>query len=183
MHNIKTNLSALLALLTIILFIFIMYLALFSKNTSESVSPLQGKKAPTFTLKTFDNKTISSQDLRGKSVVLNFWSSWCIPCKDETIALNRANYRFEDSNIVFLGVNIWDDTENALNFIKSFPSDYTNTYDPSNEIHVNFGIQGVPETFFINKEGIISNRFQGELNDKILNYFCNELLKTNDTKT
>ena len=120
--------------------------------------------------------------MKGKSIVLNFWSSWCIPCKDETMALNRANIRFKDSDIVFLGINIWDDRDNALNFINSYPSNYTNVYDPSNEIHVDFGIQGVPETFFINKEGIIFNRFQGELNDNILNYFINEIQKTNDNK-
>ena len=157
-----------------------MYLALFSKNTAENISPLVGKKVPEFTLETFDNKTINFQDLKGKAVVLNFWSSWCIPCKDETLALNRANNRFKDSDIVFLGINIWDDRNNALNFINSYPSNYINAYDPSNEIHVDFGIQGVPETFFISKDGIIFNRFQGELNDNILNYFGNQLIKTND---
>lgn len=176
MQNIKTNLSAILAFTAIILFIFIMYLALFSKNTTVPVSPLVGKTAPTFTLKTFDNKTVNFESLKGKSVVLNFWSSWCIPCKNETRALNSANLRYKDSDIVFIGVNIWDDTENALNFINSYPSDYTNAYDPSNEIHVNYGIQGVPETFFISKEGIIVDRFQGELNNNILNYFSNKLL-------
>jgi len=176
MQNIKTNLSAILAFTAIIVFIFIMYLALFSKNTKIPESPLLGKTAPSFTLKTFDNKTIDLNSLKGKSIVLNFWSSWCIPCKDETSALNRANLRYMDYDIVYIGVNIWDDKENALNFISSYPSHYTNAYDPLNEIHVNFGIQGVPETFFINKEGIILNRFQGELNDNILNYFSNQLL-------
>jgi len=176
MQNIKTNLSAILTFLAIILFILVMYLALFSKNTSINISPLVGKTAPSFSLNTFDNKTIKLQNLVGKSVVLNFWSSWCIPCKDETSALNRANIRFKDSDIVFLGVNIWDDRENALTFINSYPSDYINTHDPLNEIHVNYGIQGVPETFFITKDGNILNRFQGELNDSILNYYCNQLL-------
>jgi len=176
MQNIKTNLSAILTFSAILLFIFIMYLALFSKNTTVQVSPLVGKTAPSFILNTFDNKTISFESLKGKSVVLNFWASWCIPCKEETSAINRANLRFKDSNIVFIGVNIWDDRENALNFIDLYPSDYANVYDPSNEIHVNYGIQGVPETFFINKEGTILNRFQGELNDNILNYFSNQLL-------
>jgi len=176
MQNIKTNLSAILAFTAIIVFIFIMYLALFSKNTKIPESPLLGKTAPSFTLKTFDNKTISLDNLKGKSIVLNFWSSWCIPCKNETSALNRANLRYMDYDIVFIGVNIWDDKENALNFISSYPSDYTNAYDPANEIHVNYGIQGVPETFFISKDGTIQNRFQGELNDNIVNYFSKELL-------
>ncbi len=176
MKNIKTNLSAILTLTAILLFIFIMYLALFSKNTTVQVSPLVGKKAPAFLLNTFDNKTISLESLKGKSVVLNFWASWCIPCKEETTAINRANYKYREADIVFIGVNIWDDRENALNFMNLYPSDYINAYDPSNEIHVNYGIQGVPETFFINEEGKILNRFQGELNDNIINYFSNQLL-------
>ena len=176
MKNIKINLSAILAFVAILLFIFIMYLSLFSKNTKVAVSPLIGKAAPSFSLNTFDNKTISLEGLKGKAVVLNFWSSWCIPCKDETSAINRANLRYPENNIIFIGVNIWDDKENALNFLRSYPSDYTNGYDPLNQIHVNYGIQGVPETFFISKDGVISSRFQGELNDSIINYFAKEIL-------
>jgi len=108
MQNIKTNLSAILAFTAIIVFIFIMYLALFSKNTKIPESPLLGKTAPSFTLKTFDNKTIDLNSLKGKSIVLNFWSSWCIPCKDETSALNRANLRYMDYDIVYIGVNVWN---------------------------------------------------------------------------
>ena len=176
MNNIKINLSAILAFVAILLFIFIMYLSLFSKNTKAPVSHLVGKEAPPFVLNTFDNKTINLENLKGKAVVLNFWSSWCIPCKDETAAINRANLNYPESKIVFIGVNIWDDEENALNFLRMYPSDYINGYDPDNEIHVNYGIQGVPETFFIDREGKISNRYQGELNDNIINYFAGEIL-------
>ncbi len=176
MKNIKINLSAILAFTAILLFILIMYLSLFSKNTIVPASPLIGKPAPSFILNTFDNKTVSLESLEGKAVVLNFWSSWCIPCKEETFAINRANLRYPDSNIIFIGVNIWDDKENALNFLSAYPSDYTNGYDPLNQIHVDYGIQGVPETFFISKEGVISSRFQGELNDSIINYFAREIL-------
>ena len=176
MKNMKINLSAIFAFTAIVLFIFIMYLSLFSKNTTPPESPLVGKEAPSFKLKTFDDKIINLDSLKGKAVVLNFWSSWCIPCKKEAAALNRAKFRYQKDDIVFIGVNIWDDEENALNFMRSYPSDYTNGFDPSNEIHVNFGIQGVPETFFIDKTGKITNRFQGELNDSIINYFADQLL-------
>ena len=176
MKNMKINLSAIFSFIAILLFIFIMYLSLFSKNTSAPESPLVGKQAPSFNLTTFNDRIISLDSLKGKAVVLNFWSSWCIPCKKETDALNRAKIRYEKDDIVFIGVNIWDDKENALNFMRSYPSDYTNGFDPSNEIHVDYGIQGVPETFFIDKSGNISNRFQGELNDSILNYFADQLL-------
>lgn len=176
MKNIKINISAIVAFLVILLFIFIMYLSLFSKNTTVPVSPLVGKPAPDFILKTFKKESIDFNSLKGKAVVLNFWSSWCVPCKDETKAINRAHLRFLKNDIVFIGVNIWDDNENAIKFIKTYMPEYKNAYDPKKEIQVNYGIQGVPETFFISKEGLIINRFQGELNDNIINYFAEQVL-------
>ena len=163
----------------IFVFIFIMYLALFSKNTSVSISPLIGKKAHEFTLRTFDNKEISSVSLNGKGVVLNFWASWCVPCVDEVGVIDRANQKYKNDNIVFIGINIWDDEENANNFINRYKANYINAVDPSNEIQVDFGIQGVPETYFINKEGIIVNRFQGQLTNDIIDYFSSQILMEN----
>ena len=160
----------------IFLFIFIMYLSLFSKNISLSVSPLVGQKAPEFNLKTFENKDISSVSLNDKGVVLNFWASWCVPCVEEVGVIDRANLKYKNDDIVFIGINIWDDNENAVNFINKYNANYLNAVDPSNEIQVNFGIQGVPETYFINKEGIIINRFQGQLTDNIIDYYCNQIL-------
>lgn len=180
MKNIKINISTILAFLTILIFIFIMYLSLFSKNTGQPVSPLIGKDAPSFVLKTFDNESINFDEQSDKAFVINFWSSWCIPCKDETAVLNRANIRYSNDDVEFVGVNIWDVEKNARNFLKSYRTNYNNGYDPTKQIHVDYGIQGVPETFFINKEGIIINRFQGELTDNILNYFTSQLLTNNN---
>ncbi|MGI9533379.1 MAG: TlpA family protein disulfide reductase, partial [Thermodesulfobacteriota bacterium] len=159
------------------LFIFIMYLALFSKNTSLSITPLIGKKAPSFSLKTFDNKELSSVTLNDKGLVLNFWASWCVPCVEEVDVLDRANIKYQNDDIIFIGINIWDDNENAVNFINRYNANYLNGFDPKNEIQVNYGIQGVPETYFINKDGKIINRFQGQLTDNIIDYFCSEILK------
>ena len=153
-----------------------MYLALFSKNTNLSVSPLIGQKAPSFNLKTFDNKELSSVSLDDKGLVLNFWASWCVPCVDEVKVLDRANKKYRNDDVVFIGINIWDDNENAVNFINKYNANYLNGFDPSNEIQVEYGIQGVPETYFINKEGIIINRFQGQLTDNIIDYFCSQIL-------
>ena len=153
-----------------------MYLALFSKNTGLSTTPLIGKKAPPFSLKTFENEELSSVSLEEKGLVLNFWASWCIPCVEEVAVLDRANKKYNNDEIVFIGVNIWDDNENAVNFINKYDANYLNGFDPSNEIQVDFGIQGVPETYFINKEGIVINRFQGQLTDNIMDYFIDQII-------
>ena len=176
------RISLIITFSIIILFIFIMYLALFSKNGGFSVTPLIGKKAPEFNLKTFNNTEIDSLTIKDKSVVLNFWASWCVPCVEEVEVLDRANSRFENEDVLFIGVNIWDDYDNAVNFINRYNADYLNVFDTVNEIQVNYGIQGVPETYFIDKNGIIVNRFQGPLTDSIVDYFVNQTISDNNEK-
>ena len=169
--------SVILTFSLIILFIFIMYLALFSKHTNLSPSPIIGHEAPSFSLKTFDDRELSSISFNDKALVLNFWASWCVPCIEEVGVLIRASKKYQNEDIVFIAVNIWDDKENAVNFIKRYNADYPSGFDPSNEIQVNYGIEGVPETYFINKKGIIVDRFQGQLTDSIIGYFCSQILK------
>ncbi len=160
----------------IVLFIFIMYLALFPNNTAFNNFSLTGEKPPPFNLTTFDGHKLSSGSLNNKAVVLNFWASWCIPCVEEVVVLNRSYKKFQDKDIVFIGVNIWDDRKDAVNFINKYRPVYPNGFDPDNEIQVNYGIAGVPETYFISKEGVIVNRFQGQLTDNIADYFFGKVV-------
>lgn len=153
-----------------------MYLSLSPNHTSSSTFSLIGQKAPPFKLTTFDNKKLTSASLNNKAIVLNFWSSWCIPCIEEVEVLNSSHEKYKNEDIVFMGVNIWDDEKNAIDFINRHDAHYLNGFDPNNEIQVNYGIEGVPETYFISKEGIIINKFQGQLTDNIANYFCAKLL-------
>lgn len=162
--------------IVIVGFIGLMIFALFGKQTSTKISPLIGKKAPNFTLNTFDGKTISLEELKGKSVVINFWASWCIPCRDEVISLEEANLKYQNNEIYLIGINIWDNYENAVNFLNKYSSSYINGYDPNNEIQINYGVEGVPETFFINNNGIIADQFSGQLTNEILSYFIDKLI-------
>lgn len=148
-----------------------MYFAIFGDKVERKISPLIGKTAPDFTINTYDGKNLSLKDLRGKNVVINFWSSWCIPCKKEAIALEDANLRYKDNGIVFIGVNVWDDYDNAVNFLTNYRSSYANGYDPENEVQIDYGVEGVPETFFINSTGIVTNKYSGELTDNIISHF------------
>ncbi len=170
------NISLTLVFTIIVLFILIMYLALFQNNTNLNSSSLTGKQYPPFNLTTFDGKTLNSGSLDGKAIVLNFWSSWCIPCVEELEVINRSYRKYRDKDTVFIGVNIWDKYENAVSFINKHRPDYSNGFDPDNEIHVNYGIAGVPETYFISKEGIVVNRFQGQLTNNVTDHFLGKLL-------
>jgi len=153
-----------------------MYLALFQNNTNLNNSSLTGKQYPLFNLTTFDGKTLNFDSFNNKAIVLNFWSSWCIPCVEEFEVINKSYKKYRDKDIIFIGVNIWDKYENAVSFINRYHPEYSNGFDPDNEIHINYGIAGVPETYFISKEGIIINRFQGQLTDNIADYFLGKLL-------
>lgn len=111
--------------------------------------------APDFTLTTFDGQEIRLSDLRGKVVVLNFWASWCKPCEEEADELEQAWRLYRDKGVVFLGVD-WVDTESAaLDYIKRFNITYPNGPDTGTRISQAYRIQGVPETFFVNRKGEI----------------------------
>lgn len=113
-------------------------------------------EAPSFNFTTFDGQTVSSADLLGKGVVLNFWASWCDPCREEA-ALLQANWVREQGNgIVFLGLDYLDQTPAAMAYMKEFGVSYPSGPDLQSDAARRFGIKGVPETFFIDPKGAIT---------------------------
>lgn len=126
-------------------------------------SPLVGRPAPDFELILFDGSTIRLSELRGKVVFLNFWSSWCAPCRAEALDLEAGWNNFKDQEVVFIGVAIQDQKENALAFLREFNVSYPNGIDSSGRIAIDYGVWGIPETFFINREGIITYKHVGSL--------------------
>jgi len=112
--------------------------------------------APDFTLQLFDGGSLRLSDLRGQVVVINFWASWCQPCKDEAPDLERVWRRYKNKGVVFIGVN-WSDTESkARAYIEEFDVTYPNGPDLGRRIGQRYRIRGVPETFFVNKAGEIA---------------------------
>lgn len=152
-------------LITIIVIVPIVWLLAygFSRDPRYIVSPLMGRQAPEFTLTLFDGKTVSLSDYRGKVVFLNFWASWCPPCRAEARDLEAAWQKFKDQDIVFLGIDIQDTEKDALAFLREFNVTYPNGRDASGKISVDYGVWGIPETFFIDGEGRITYKHVGEL--------------------
>jgi cytochrome c biogenesis protein CcmG/thiol:disulfide interchange protein DsbE len=110
--------------------------------------------APDFTLERLDAEgdlTLSS--LRGKGVVLNFWASWCIPCKDEAPLLEEAWQENKDQGLVVVGVDAQDFRGDARSFMKRFGLTYPLVYDGKGSTLGKYGITGFPETFFIGRDG------------------------------
>ncbi|MEX0806889.1 MAG: TlpA disulfide reductase family protein [Candidatus Binatia bacterium] len=135
----------------------------FTRDARYIQSPLVGRQASSFTLTLFDGKAIRLEDFRGKVVFLNFWASWCVPCRAEAKALEAAWKKYKDRGVVFLGVNIQDKEEDARGFLKEFGITYPNGRDSSGKIAIDYGVWGIPETFFIDGQGRITYKHAGAL--------------------
>jgi thiol-disulfide isomerase/thioredoxin len=125
---------------------------------STAPSPREGFLAPDFTLDTLDGGKTTLSELRGKVVVINFWATWCLPCRVETPALERSYEQYKDSGVVILGVNLTD--QDLIGEVNSFVQEFELTYpillDGDGRVSsILYQVRGLPTTFFVNREGVI----------------------------
>ncbi len=138
--------------------------------------PRESGMAPDFTLTDFDGSIITLSDLRGQVVIVNFWASWCPPCREEAAYLEATWRKYKDEGVVFIGVD-WVDTEKeALAYMKEFDLTYFNGPDIGTRIATAYNIQGVPETFFVAKNGELRGVHIGPLKSPELDEKIEELL-------
>lgn len=150
------------AVFVLILLAFVILLAMRLIQTNQSEHRAAGE-APPFTFTTFEGKTISLADLRGKGVVLNFWASWCAPCREEAALLEETWRREQDNGVVFLGLDYLDQEPAAKAYLAEFDITYPNGPDLQSAAARRYGIKGVPETFFIDAEGKITDMVIGPI--------------------
>lgn len=138
---------------------------------------LTNKPAPMLKLQRIsDGGEFDLAALRGKPVVLNFWSTWCVPCKQEHPVLEWGNQRM-GRQVQFVGV-VYEDTEEAAKaYLAHTPSEYTQTLDPRGKAAVDFGLAGVPETYFIDAAGLIRHKHIGPIDQDTLLLNISALLK------
>lgn len=120
---------------------------------TKSAPPLESGVAPDFALTTFDGQQITLSELRGKPVVINFWASWCIPCRTEAPLLERVWQEYRDRGVIVLGIDYVDTEDAAKKFIQEYGMTYPNGPDLGTRISQTYRITGVPETYFITREG------------------------------
>ena len=150
----------------------------FKTDPREIPSPLLGRPAAAFTLTTFAGSPLSLEGLRGKVVMLNFWASWCVPaCYEEAPALERTWRAYKDKGVMVVGVDIQDTEEAAREFLARFEHSFPNAPDPRGRVSVDYGVYGVPETFFIDRRGRVRFKHVGALTDEIARRHLDTLLK------
>ena len=141
-------------------------------------SPLLRKEAPNFRIAVYDGAVMSLDSLRGKPVIVNFWASWCYPACYEEAPLIEATWRkYKDQGLVMLGVVIQDKEPNAREFMRRFNYTFSNGPDPGSKISIDFGVYGVPETFFIDRQGRIAYKHVGVLGPDLMEAQIQALLK------
>ncbi len=132
-------------------------------------SPLVGKPAPAFTLRSFDGTLLKTTDYRGRVVIVNFWASWCYPaCYEEAPELQRAWERYRARNVVILGVNIQDRESAARQFIRQLGLTFPSGSDPTGAISISYGVYGVPETFILDRQGRIVYKHVGAITEQVI---------------
>lgn len=138
---------------------------------NNATDPLVGHSAPNFTLPVLSTHSVPPVQLaglKGKPIVLNFWASWCDPCKHEAPLLQKTWLRVEHQGVLFIGISYQDTQSDGLHFLQQYGITYTNVLDSNGSTAINYGVTGVPETFFINRQGVIVRRVIGELSEKTI---------------
>jgi cytochrome c biogenesis protein CcmG, thiol:disulfide interchange protein DsbE len=134
-----------------------------------NTSRLVGKRVPTYQVVGFDGTPISEQSLAGKTVLVNFWNSWCIPCREEHPALAEWYSQHKgDRNVVLLGIVREDDKDSARQWVQDEKVDWPVAFDPGGKAALDFGTRGQPETYAIGPDGVVAGSLFGPASVKAL---------------
>ncbi|MFJ8819984.1 TlpA family protein disulfide reductase [Amycolatopsis thermoflava] len=142
-------------------------------------TPLVGKPAPDFTLPYLERDgELALNSLRGRIVVVNFWASWCVPCRSEQSVLTAAADTYADSGVTFVGISYQDQRRPAVDFLNELGRgrQYQYVTDPGSRTAMDFGVYGIPETFFIDRSGTIVAKITGETDAPLLAGVLDDML-------
>ena len=141
----------------------------------DIASNLVDKQVPGFVLPVYERyqttygPTLDLADYKGKPLVLNFWASWCAPCRDEAPVLETA-WRKYGNDVLIVGVQSQDRgaRDNGRAFINQFDLSFPNVFDDDSAAFIDYGVFGIPETFFIRPDGTLALRYTGQLTTELL---------------
>lgn len=158
------------ALLILILLGVIASLTLaFRRDPHDIKTGTVGKPAAAFTLERLDGSgPLRLADYAGRVVIVNFWASWCIPCKQENPALARVWERYRASEVLLLGIVYQDSVEAARAYTAQMGNTWPSVVDGDGRTAFAYGVFGIPETFFIGPDGVIAGRHIGPIDEETL---------------
>lgn len=125
----------------------------FTPLYAADISP--GQPAPEFTLKSLKDKNLSLKELRGQVVMINFWATWCGPCRQEIPALNTLYEKYRDTGFVLLGVNVDSESANAIQMVSRLKATYPILFDADKRASVLYQVSAMPTTILIDRDGKI----------------------------
>jgi cytochrome c biogenesis protein CcmG/thiol:disulfide interchange protein DsbE len=173
----RLSVVPLVAWLAVIALLALFVYGLSTQRLTAGIMPKPNTVAPDFKLTTFDGKQVHLADYRGKVVVVNFWASWCEPCKDEQSDLETVAERFQGQDVTFLGIDIQDNQHDALAFVQQYGVTYPVAADPTGAVYIDYGVVGMPETYVVNRQGIIAQKIVGPIDPNGLTATLQELLR------
>lgn len=134
-----------------------------------------GDQAPDFVLLQADGNATKLSDLRGQPVVMNFWASWCVPCREEMPEIIRAYQAHQDQSLAVLGINAQESAEQARRFVDNLQIPFPVVLDIHGEVMQLYQVRGLPTTWFIDREGRIVARHAGLLTKPLLEKYLAEI--------
>jgi cytochrome c biogenesis protein CcmG/thiol:disulfide interchange protein DsbE len=145
-------------------------------NTKLGEVPIQQRPARDFTLDRFDGESLTLSDLQGKVVMVDFWASWCPPCRQEAPALAQVYREYQARGVEFVGVSIWDTEKDANSYIQRYGITYPNGLDEKGVVTIDYGVTGIPEKYFIARDGTVIKKFIGPMNEEKLRAILDDML-------
>lgn len=136
---------------------------------------------PSFNLKLFSGYAwegkgeISPALVKGRPLVINFWASWCVPCRDEAPVLEKLWREYSPQGVVFLGIAYQDRPQESLAFLKQYGVSYPTGPDTTGEISIDYGTTGIPETWFIGADGKVKRKYIQPLSEQIMRRYLEEI--------
>lgn len=139
-------------------------LALGGEGEGSGPAPYVGRPAPDFGLLTLEGKMLRLSDLRGKAVLINFWATWCPPCRAEMPELQAAYDEYRDRGFVVLGVNLQEDKGTITEFMDRMGLTFPVVMDTTGNVGNAYRVRDLPTSFFVDREGVIRDRNIGAMN-------------------
>lgn len=131
--------------------------------------------APSFTLTRFDGEVLDFARENEKPVFVYFWASWCVPCQTEAPVIEALWPEYRDRGYVFIGVNMWDQPEDAQQFVSEYRLTFPVVADEARAVYVEWGVQGLPTAFFVAPGGVVHSQFTGPLDERTLRGLLDEI--------